>query len=941
MPGLSASDIILRNQGRTRAVYEIFRKRAAAAKINTTAPVSNITMKSSSGTDYTNGYLPIVQGQQFLTADDLAILFPTGSTPAPPTPPPPPFNTTYSFLVVANVDDEQYPNFMYRVFNATTSEWSDLIDSGVLRTDSSLFIDGTSNYNDNDFFYVIYLNENDNDNRKFAFIDGSGVTTRTIDVPDSDFSYYSGTKLMFIKTNNGSGTFTFNLYRPDGDILRTSTLTFDGYINDVLFMNNAVYFIMFDNLTGKNRHYIWKIMESTYTFLFETFGYDSEQKENNSNVFIVAKTLNTNFYDTIKFITESGTVQTYNLTPNVYTGSSETYFGINNSHFFARLSNSLTNFRDFYIFKIGASLNPIIKTGVNSTANYNYENSNGDYQTVESNNFAIIDKIPIMNYIGDGGGDMFDDGNYISIIVNNGTSDVYNIDEGEYGESAQSGQYGYLIGSPNVYPHMSMACVGSGANTVTLRASGNVGTDGSGEVDNYPEIGDPPLEYGPTTSGRRGKFWMTVNYGRSDPSIGDLWFTVERDSWSSLTALADDQRKPDDDNNYNTYITLTGQNFIFCKALLSRTSAQYIDESDVRNFLEAYVDAADFGTGISDTFANISVATFKDWHIANGGTYKTQIPDWYNYNYDGGDVPDFGFGSIYTYIDGATQFVTTLDNSSLKFGDVRVNNNGCALISFDTLTNKFLLNFYSSSPSVASVYLASFTVTLADLNYYNFNSFQNNIYICFVLNDNTSQYAVVQNDTIIRLEVTGDLNEPDVAVSKSNAIVINPDTGLTTLLNPVSPQLETTNTYVSAASGYPDFATGFVYAFVPNGNDVLILTDTAKYEITSTETIEGERIILNDHIVFASWSGSGVKILAFYANDENVYSSYTNTNNTDLDNIWNTDTQIWFIFNNNDTSTKYYVVFNTITHEFSEQFDEPFPFNSNYKLANYPFQPYD
>lgn len=179
------------------------------------------------------------------------------------------------------------------------------------------------------------------------------------------------------------------------------------------------------------------------------------------------------------------------------------------------------------------------------------------------------------NYIGDGGYDMYDNGNYLSI---EGTMNAANI---TYGTVVDNGTSGYMVSGNNYRPFIGIAYISS-AGTIKWLSTGDIGSDGGGTVSNYSGTYS-------CANGRNGTYWMNVNYNAGDPSVGSLWFTIQSTSWGSTHTGTTDSRKTSDGNYYSHFVTITGSKIIFAFALLSRSSGQYIDSTMVTNFLSNYV----------------------------------------------------------------------------------------------------------------------------------------------------------------------------------------------------------------------------------------------------------------------------------------------------------------------------------------------------------------
>ena len=186
--------------------------------------------------------------------------------------------------------------------------------------------------------------------------------------------------------------------------------------------------------------------------------------------------------------------------------------------------------------------------------------------------------------INDGGHDMYDRGNYISFSQ-------YSSDVNAYAAAIAYGTIyndtinntGYWVSSKDYWPHIAVTYTGNTNRSLTICCAGNSGSDGSGQIQNL------------TTSYSIGIYsgyiYINNNYGASDPTIGDVWFTITSSvNWSSSALLTTDTRKTDDSGNYTHYITFTGINFILCKVLLSKFPTSALTTTEVINYISNWVN---------------------------------------------------------------------------------------------------------------------------------------------------------------------------------------------------------------------------------------------------------------------------------------------------------------------------------------------------------------
>ena len=195
--------------------------------------------------------------------------------------------------------------------------------------------------------------------------------------------------------------------------------------------------------------------------------------------------------------------------------------------------------------------------------------------------------------ISDGGFDMYDSGNFISISTTRTTANIYSFNSNLYGTlSTLSNQnFGFFITSRNVWPQVSLAFIQNGS--VLWRLQGDVGTDGGGNQSNVSSTYTTPR-------GFTGRFWANQGFGTGDPTICYTWFTIESISWNTLITssnlgLSTTAAPP---NVMNNFLQVTGCNYMFGVFLLSsrRTTPSpngfFISTSFIQNFLSNYVENA-------------------------------------------------------------------------------------------------------------------------------------------------------------------------------------------------------------------------------------------------------------------------------------------------------------------------------------------------------------
>jgi hypothetical protein len=233
------------------------------------------------------------------------------------------------------------------------------------------------------------------------------------------------------------------------------------------------------------------------------------------------------------------------------------------------------------------------------------------------------------NNISDGGGDMYDGGNKLSIVID---SKAVSETNAYYGTRLDESDHGYYLSSYDAkYPSTTYGWFHTAfvwtqnEDILTLTSSGNTGTDGSGHIAVYPNptSGNEQIYLDGSTSGsvaitralsynsengRHGSYWARINY-RNDPSIGDLWFTMENDGWGSDVTDYTATFQKQDLNNYTNNVTVTGENFLLFHVLLSRTSGVQIPQTEIAAFVEDYVADIDLGAAATGSGSTSSGTT--------------------------------------------------------------------------------------------------------------------------------------------------------------------------------------------------------------------------------------------------------------------------------------------------------------------------------------------
>lgn len=194
-----------------------------------------------------------------------------------------------------------------------------------------------------------------------------------------------------------------------------------------------------------------------------------------------------------------------------------------------------------------------------------------------------------VSYIHDGGDDMYDGGNRIDISGNciTGFSNL------SYGSIYTEPTHGFFITAADVWPNTAITYVQTG--TVRINVHGNRGSDGGGTITN---------DYVPYTTSNDlyGDIFYNANSDDNDPSILDIWFTIENSNWGSIITSSNDQRETEDNNNYSHSVQVGGSNYIFVKTLLSLSNGGKPSSQSIADYVSSYV----YNLPITVTASNVN-----------------------------------------------------------------------------------------------------------------------------------------------------------------------------------------------------------------------------------------------------------------------------------------------------------------------------------------------
>ena len=196
------------------------------------------------------------------------------------------------------------------------------------------------------------------------------------------------------------------------------------------------------------------------------------------------------------------------------------------------------------------------------------------------------------NSISDGGSDMWDGGNIISLTFSN----LRNISTLNYGTMSTFSNPttellgGFYLSPANQWPQTGLAYIRNG--TIGWTNSGNTGSDGAGSVSNI--LGNYTCP-----GGRFGKYWVNQNFGTQDPTICYTWYTIQQQNYGTVITSCNDNRKTaDSSSDYAQGFNLTGCNIIFAQTMLSVRRilpsglGYFIPSTVIEGFLSTFVESA-------------------------------------------------------------------------------------------------------------------------------------------------------------------------------------------------------------------------------------------------------------------------------------------------------------------------------------------------------------
>ncbi|XP_076803186.1 uncharacterized protein LOC143447129 [Clavelina lepadiformis] len=242
-----------------------------------------------------------------------------------------------------------------------------------------------------------------------------------------------------------------------------------------------------------------------------------------------------------------------------------------------------------------------------------------------------------VGYIQDGGNDMFDRGNTISIFENH-TATVETDLEYNRLYSFESFEFNSIVN----HPFVALLWVKNEnlqRRSYRLEVSGNAGSDASGSITTFSgniTLGLYSLQY--------EVFQIS---GAGDPSICEVYFLVTSEqNWNSTAPLTFEPSfgSSTDELENSVFITGTPRNVLLGYTLLSRLNGSLISESEIRN-ASIPVLMALRNVGIRPSCqeqqrGSCYVTDGLNMLAQNSSAIVSSIQDWHYYAYDGEISPE-------------------------------------------------------------------------------------------------------------------------------------------------------------------------------------------------------------------------------------------------------------------------------------------------------------
>jgi len=855
-------------------------------------------------------------------------------------------------------------NFAYRIYSKETG-WN-VVESPYTVTDydgqytSSNFDLDNDYYGTSNTFCTGYLSRYNNPEighreYKMEFRRTDGSLLRTISIFSNNYSwdlprsYGTSNTGFFYNSNDATSNFDIQMYQPYTNTYHTSSITNTNNYMNVELLNNGVYFVTSN--VDHYEHYIWNINSNTPTLILSTFNYyDRDLHGVSTATFLVSQTLDSNYYDTVTYMDDTGFSSNYLLASTTYTNISVTRYGDRGDHAYLRGYNSNTSNYDLYVFNQLPSMIPVILSNLQSNryifdtyfdSTYNDVNYN---QTYTSDSLLILSLQGTSYYITSGSNsnygsvNMFNEGNFMDIKITLQDSSIpVDISYASYGTSYQTSNFGYLVGSMDAYPHTSLTYATFGSNDIYVHGQYQVLNGNNGLFSTFT---------GSYTcaNGNYGTYWVRQT-GSSAPSTDvapfgvDLWYSVVNSNWGSVRISngTSYQNSPYYQYDYRTIVS--GSNLIFCKSLIgsiSSISAQwegtFLDETTIVNFLQSYVNDAPFCDD-PNNFSTINVRAFDEWNISTGHVYYSSLTTSFPYIYDGYiQSPTFGKGTAYLITGSSTSVVSTVFTSSnlLLNNWTSLNSNGAGFLEQEqNVVNAHVLTASGERSTILST-VATFSpnyattinqTSFSDLFYFNIRSSQNFDTFTYILSNNGTLLASTSAHFY-----TYDPYDSPAIFSKRNVLQYDDyasnvnifQNGVFTSTINLPYGINVNNWYNEMYRPYPDFANGqlAIRSYDGNSNTIIVTVTNDAISTFSTSFFTDNPNSFLTQSFLMMWQSYPFKLLARDV-PAGIEYGYSTINNTNEEGYLNQADSICFKVYDDDISARNFVTFNFSTTTFS------------------------
>jgi len=859
-------------------------------------------------------------------------------------------------------------NYAYRIYNSYSDEWN-VINSlyTVNDSDGDYSSSNFSNYNDNGYYDYEYAGGTSNIfyntyrsryyypgtsyyEYKFEFRNTDGSLLRTISTIDNYENFYlphtygNHNTAFFYNSNDSNANYDIQIYQPHTNTYQSDSLTFDGYIEDYNALNNGVYFVTWD--ADHYNHYIWNINSNTPTLI--TSNYDYNNYINifgvSTAIFIVSRTNDPSYYDTVTYMDDTGFSSNYSLESNTYTNINdiEQYGLLGNRAFFIGY-NLITSNYDVYAFNQMPDMTPVILSNIYSNGysynywyEYNYTGGESYNQTYDASDVLLIVNTEKTNYyIGSGSRldygflNIFNGGNNIDIQITLEDSSIpINQSYMYYGTSYQTSNFGYLVGSKDAYPHTSLTYTTAGSNDIYVHGQYQVLNGNNGLFSTFSGSYT-------CTNGNYGTYWVRQT-GSALPTVDvapfgvDLWYSVENSNWGSVRTSdgISYQNSPYYQYDYRTIVS--GSNLIFCKSLIGSISSiggewrgTFLDDTTIVGFLESYVNDAPFCDDPND-FSTINVRAFDEWNLSTGHVYYSSLTTNFPYIYDGNtENPSQGKGTGYLIIGSNTTVVSTIfTGSNLLLNNwTTINSNGAGFLEQEqNIIKSHILTASGETSTIlstAAVFSPNYTTnntneeSFSDLFYYNIDSSNNFSSFLFVVSnegDLLTSNIVGSNDNVYT-RFSG-RNALRYEYYTSNLHIIQNGVLTSTINMPYGEE--------DMEEPYPDFANGqlAITSYDNDSNTIIVTVTNDAISTFSTSLFTDNTNSFLTQSFLMMWHDYPFTLLA---RDVNAGIDYGFSTIGDLyeDYYYNQADSIGFKVIDDNNGARNYVVFNFSTTTFS------------------------